>query len=98
MISVHSKIREGLRAEQVNLAREGPPPAVLVSGLKRLRKSWEGHGFIRAVHDTAMPGSSRWGTSLPSSRFSYAQINDALSGFRGCVRTRSWKGMASAVL
>jgi hypothetical protein len=26
MSSAHSKIREGLRAEQVDLAREGPPP------------------------------------------------------------------------
>ena len=26
MISAYSKIREGLRPEQVNLAREGPPP------------------------------------------------------------------------
>ena len=32
MISVHSKAREGLRAEQVNLAREGPRDRFLFQG------------------------------------------------------------------
>jgi hypothetical protein len=40
----------------------------------------EGHGFSRAVNDTAIPGFSRWGTVFSSSKFSYALIKDALSG------------------
>jgi len=40
----------------------------------------EGHGFSRAVDDSAMSGFSRWGTVFPSSKFSYALTKDALRG------------------
>ena len=57
-------------ARQLNLDHEHGTLFTLL-GKKSLD---EGHGFSRAVNDTAMPGFSRWGTVFLSSEFSYAVI------------------------